>query len=108
LGLPEYSFRDAENRYLTCFFLVPQDFPRILVEEPESFRPKRSRLDDEDPDPFTLVNVHKMGPTRSRRPCNIPAPRPANASDSDDDDCIMLEVLDPLSLSYVFFFVTPV
>jgi hypothetical protein len=55
-----------------------------------------------DPDPFVIGNVHKMGPTHSRRPGNIHDPRPANASDSDDDGCIMLEVFDPLSSTYEF------
>ncbi|KAM0901262.1 hypothetical protein ACQ4PT_020094 [Festuca glaucescens] len=81
-----------------------QDFPRIAAEEPGSFAPKRLYEDDEDPDPYTVGNVHKMGPTHSRRPGNTPAPRSsrarANACDSDDDDCTMLEVFGPLPLSY--------
>ncbi|KAM0829463.1 hypothetical protein ACQ4PT_066867 [Festuca glaucescens] len=48
-----------------------QDFPRIAAEEPGSFAPKRLYADDEDPDPYTVGNVHKMGPTHSRRP--VPA-----------------------------------
>jgi hypothetical protein len=40
-----------------------------------------------------------MGPTHSRRPGNTSAR--TNAPDSDDDDCIMLEVLVLLPLSYV-------
>ncbi|KAM0890754.1 hypothetical protein ACQ4PT_026841 [Festuca glaucescens] len=47
-----------------------QDFPRIAAEEPESFAPKRLYEDDEDPDPYTVGNVHKMGPTHSRRPAD--------------------------------------
>jgi hypothetical protein len=43
-----------------------------------------------------------MGPLHSPRSGNIPAPRPGNASDSDEDDCIMLEVFDPLSSTYDF------
>jgi hypothetical protein len=87
---------------LTCLFLVLQDFPRILVEQPEFFAAKRVYRDDVDPDPYTIGNVHKMGPTHSRRPGNIPAPRPSNASDNDNDDCIMLEVFYPLSSTYDF------
>ncbi|KAM0921736.1 hypothetical protein ACQ4PT_006674 [Festuca glaucescens] len=47
-----------------------QDFPRIAAEEPGSFAPKRLYEDDEDPDPYTVGNVHKMGPTHSRRPAD--------------------------------------
>ncbi|KAM0895906.1 hypothetical protein ACQ4PT_023558 [Festuca glaucescens] len=47
-----------------------QDFPRIAAEEPGSFAPKRLYADDEDPDPYTVGNVHKMGPTHSRRPAD--------------------------------------
>ncbi|KAM0880544.1 hypothetical protein ACQ4PT_033494 [Festuca glaucescens] len=46
-------------------------FPRILAEVPESFEPKRLFSDDADPDPYVPGNVHKMGPTHSRRP--VPA-----------------------------------
>jgi hypothetical protein len=65
---------------------------------PASFAPKRLFDDDVDPDPYTVGNVHKMGPTHSRRPGNTPA---SNASDSDDD-VVVLEVLYPLSSSHVF------
>ncbi|KAM0888481.1 hypothetical protein ACQ4PT_028309 [Festuca glaucescens] len=68
---------------------VQQNFPRILAEEPESFTPKRLYLDDEDPDPFVPGNKYKMGPTHSRRPGNIPAQNPANASDSDYDVVVL-------------------
>ncbi|KAM0852058.1 hypothetical protein ACQ4PT_052018 [Festuca glaucescens] len=47
-----------------------QDFPRIAAEEPGSFAPKRLYEDDEDTDPYTVGNVHKMGPTHSRRPAD--------------------------------------
>ncbi|KAM0853425.1 hypothetical protein ACQ4PT_051078 [Festuca glaucescens] len=70
----------------------------------EIFCPKRLYEDDEDPDPYMVGNVHKMGPTHSRRPGNTPAPRSpraqADAPGSEDDDCIMLEVFDPLPFSY--------
>ena len=89
---------------LTSLYHVLQDFPRIAAEEPGSFAPKRLYEDDEDPDPYTVGNVHKMGPTHSRRPGNTPASRPpraqADAPGSEDDDCIMLEVFDPLPFSY--------
>ena len=104
-----WSFRNIvsgmlKTVLLTSLYHVLQDFPRIAAEEPESFAPKRLYEDDEDPDPYTVGNVHKMGPTHSRRPGNTPAPRSsrarANACDSDDDDCTMLEVFGPLPLSY--------
>ncbi|KAM0925105.1 hypothetical protein ACQ4PT_004397 [Festuca glaucescens] len=47
-----------------------EDFPRIAAEELGSFAPKRLYADDEDPDPYTVGNVHKMGPTHSRRPAD--------------------------------------
>ncbi|KAM0903733.1 hypothetical protein ACQ4PT_018495 [Festuca glaucescens] len=64
---------------------VLERFPRILAEVPESFEPKRLLSDDADPDPYVPGNVHKMGPTHSRRPGNFSAQNPANASDTDDD-----------------------
>ena len=77
---------------------MEQNFPRILAEEPESFTPKRLYLDDEDPDPFVPGNKYKMGPTHSRRPGNIPAQNPANASDSNDD-VVVLEVFSVFLIS---------
>ncbi|KAM0872708.1 hypothetical protein ACQ4PT_038528 [Festuca glaucescens] len=95
----------AEIDWLYRSRRIPEeDFPRIAAEEPESFAPKRLYEDDKDPDPYTVGNVHKMGPTHSRRPGNTPAPRSsrarANACDNDDDDCILLEVSGPLLLAY--------
>jgi hypothetical protein len=58
-----------------------------------------------DPDPYVPGNIHKMGPTHSRRPGNFSAQNPANASDTDDD-VVVLEVLYLLSFLY-FFFVRP-
>ena len=78
-----------------------EHFPRILAEVPESFEPKRLFLDDVDPDPYVPRNVHKMGPTHSRRPGNFSAQNPANASDTDDD-VVVLEVFYLLSLSHIF------
>ena len=66
-------------------------FPRILAEVPESFEPKRLFLDDADPDPYVAGNVHKMGPTHSRRPGNFSAQNSANASGTGDD-VVVLEV----------------
>jgi hypothetical protein len=64
---------------LTCLFLVLQDFPRISAEAPESYAPKRVYEDDEDPDPYTVGNVHKMGPKHSRHPGKTPTFRPSRA-----------------------------
>ncbi|KAM0889398.1 hypothetical protein ACQ4PT_027716 [Festuca glaucescens] len=62
----------AEIDWLYRSRRIPEeDFPRIAAEEPGSFAPKRLYADDEDPDPYTVGNVHKMGPTHSRRP--VPA-----------------------------------
>jgi hypothetical protein len=59
-------------------------------------------LDVEDPDPSVVGNIHKMGSTHSRRPGNFSAQNPANASDTDDDDVVILEVFRPLSLYHIF------
>jgi hypothetical protein len=81
---------------------VQWKFPRILAEEPASFEPKRLFRDDVDPDPYVVGNVHKMGPTHSRCPGNFSAQNPA--SDTDEDDVVVLEVLYLLSLSHIFSF----
>jgi hypothetical protein len=100
-----------ETVLLTRLFLVLQDFPRISAEEPESFAAKRIFQDDVDPNPYTIGNVHKMGPTHSRCPGNPSASDPsgtwAAGSGSDGDDCVVLEVFDSLALSCAFS-VTPV
>ncbi|KAM0876765.1 hypothetical protein ACQ4PT_035949 [Festuca glaucescens] len=81
-----------------------QNFARINAEVPESYTPGRTHEDDEDPDPFKVGNTHEMGSTHTKRSSKTPASRPSRAradtSGSDDDDCIMLEVFDPLPLSY--------
>ncbi|KAM0857704.1 hypothetical protein ACQ4PT_048304 [Festuca glaucescens] len=83
-----------------------QNFARISAEEPESYTPGRTHEDDEDPDPFRTGSAHEMGSSHTSRSGNTSAPRPsrarANDSGSDKDDCVILEVLDPLPLSYVF------
>jgi hypothetical protein len=80
---------------------VLQNFSRILSEQSKSYTRKRIFHDDEDLDPYVKGNKYKMGPTHSRRPGNIPAQNPANASDSDDD-VVVLEVFYPLSSSDAF------
>ncbi|KAK1618078.1 hypothetical protein QYE76_023595 [Lolium multiflorum] len=78
---------------------APQNFVRITFEEPASYTPKRIFDDDVDADPY-VKGKHKMGPTHSRRPGNFSSQKPANASDSDDDEVVVLEVLEhvtPLS-----------
>jgi hypothetical protein len=104
LGTLEYPFRNVENCFLTYLFLVLQNFARISAEEPESFALKRSYEDDEDPDSFKAGSTHEMGSTHTKRSGKTPASRPsraqADASGSEEDDCIILEVFDPLPLSY--------
>jgi hypothetical protein len=106
LELPEYFFRNTENRLLTFLFLVLQNFARISAEEPESYAPRRTHEDDEDPDHFRIGNVHEMGATHTSRSGNTSASRPsrtrAGDSGSEDDDCVILKVFDPLPLSYAF------
>jgi hypothetical protein len=83
---------------------VLKNFPRISAEEPESFAPKRTHEDDVDPDPFKIGNTHEMGATHTSRSGNTSAPRPSRTRAGDfgnkEDDCVTLEVLDPLPLSY--------
>ena len=90
--------------FLICLFLVLQNFARINAEVPESYTPGRTHEDDEDPDPFKVGNTHEMGSTHTKCSGKTPASRPSRAradvSGSDDNDCIMLEVFDPLPLSY--------
>jgi hypothetical protein len=78
-----------------------QNFTRIASEEPASYTPKRIFDDDVDADSY-VKGKHKMGPTHSRRPGNFSPQKPANASDSDDDEVVVLELLCTLSLSYIF------
>jgi hypothetical protein len=104
LGTLEYLFRNDQFHYLTCLSFVLQNFPRISAEEPESLAPRRTHENEEDTDPFKTGNTHEMGSTHTERSGKNPASRPsrarADASGSEDDDCIILEVFDPLPLSY--------
>ena len=81
-----------------------QNFSRISTEEPASFTPNRTHEDDEDPDPYKAGSTHEMGSTHATRSGNTPASCPSRAradvSGSEEDDCVILEVLDPLPLSY--------
>jgi hypothetical protein len=83
---------------------VLQNFARISAEEPELFAPNRTHEDNEDPDPFKTGSTHEMSSTHTKRSGKTSASRPsrawADASGSEEDDCIILEVFDLLPLSY--------
>jgi hypothetical protein len=57
-----------------------------------------------DPDHFKAGSTHEMDATHTTRSGNTSASRPprarANDSGSEEDDCIILEVLGPLPISY--------
>jgi hypothetical protein len=104
LGTLEYFFRNVESYPLTCLSFVLQNFARISAEEPESFTPSRTEEDKEDPDPFRTSSLHATDSSRTMGSGNsyaFPSSRPrANESGSEEDDCVILEVLDPLPISY--------
>jgi hypothetical protein len=104
LGTPGYLFRNDEFHHIICLSFALQNFPRISAEEPESFTPRRTHEDDKDPDPFRTGSAHEMGSIHTKRSGKTSASHPsrarADASGSEEDDCIILEVFDPLPLSY--------
>jgi hypothetical protein len=83
-----------------------QNFARISAEQPASFTPNRTEEDKEDPDPFRTTPVHATDCSRNMSSGNssaFPSSRTrADESGSEEDDCIILEVLDPLPISYAF------
>jgi hypothetical protein len=104
LGTPEYFFRNVENHPLTCSILrVLQNFACISAEQPASFTPNRTEEDKEDPDPFRTTPVHATDSSRNMGSGNsfaFPSSRTrADESGSEEHDCVILEVLDPLPIS---------
>jgi hypothetical protein len=59
-----------------------------------------------DLDPFKIGNMQEKGDTHTSRLGNTSAPLPSRTrvgdSGSEDDDCVILNVFDPLPLSYAF------
>ena len=103
LGTPEYLFRNIEFHPLICLSFVLQNFARISAEELESYTPSRTEEDQEDPDPFRTSTSHATDSSRRMGSGNssaFPSSRPrADESGSEEDDCVILEVLDPLTRS---------
>ncbi|KAK1664370.1 hypothetical protein QYE76_052529 [Lolium multiflorum] len=87
--------------------LPKSNFSRISAEVPESYTPSRTEEDQEDPDPFRTSNRHATDSSRTMGSGNssaFPSSKPrANESGSEEDDCVILEVLDPLPISYALF-----
>jgi hypothetical protein len=83
-----------------------QNFARISAEQPDSFTPNHTEEDMEDPDPFRTTPVHATDSSRNMGSGNssaFPSSRTwADESGSEEDDCVILEVLDPLPISYAF------
>ncbi|KAK1616991.1 hypothetical protein QYE76_022508 [Lolium multiflorum] len=80
------------------------NFARISAEEPTSYTPNRTEEDQEDPDPFRTSNWHATDSSRTMGSSNssaFPSSRPqVDESGSEEDGCVILEVLDPLPISY--------
>jgi hypothetical protein len=87
--------------------LCVQNFARISAEEPASFTPDRTEEDKEDPDSIQNTPVHEMYSTHntgSGKPSAFsPSRTRADDTGSEEDDCVILEVLDPVPISYAFF-----
>jgi hypothetical protein len=83
---------------------VLQNFARISTEQPDSFTPNRTHEDVEDTDPFSAGSAHEMESTHATGSGNtsifLPSRARVDDPDSEEDDCIILEVLDPLPISY--------
>ncbi|KAM0901505.1 hypothetical protein ACQ4PT_019952 [Festuca glaucescens] len=96
-GLQPYSRRHPSS---------PHNFARISAEVPESYTPSCTEEDKEDPDPFRTSTLHATASSHNMGSGNssaFPSSRPrADESGSEEDDCVILEVLDPLLISYAF------
>ncbi|KAM0895907.1 hypothetical protein ACQ4PT_023559 [Festuca glaucescens] len=84
----------------------PNNFRRQGLEEPAEFTADQTEWDQEDPDSVQNTHVHEMDAildSGSGKP-SAPSPSRARADDtgSDDDDCIILEVYDPVPISYAY------
>jgi hypothetical protein len=109
----EYSFRhNSSGIVLTGLISLFQNFTRQAREAPAAFTADRTELDEEDPDSIQNTPLDKMDPNLNASSGKIPALHPSRtwaddvSSDddvgSDDDDCIMLEVYDPVPISYAY------
>jgi hypothetical protein len=71
-----------------------------------SFTPNRTEEHEEDPDSIQNTPVHEMDTTHNKgsgKPSAFsPTRTRANDTGSEEDDCVILEVLDPIPISYVF------
>ncbi|KAK1649244.1 hypothetical protein QYE76_067049 [Lolium multiflorum] len=83
-----------------------QNFSRWRREEPASFTADRTEEDKEDPDSIQNTLVHDMDATHNTGSDKPSAPSSsrtrADDSGSEEDDCVILEVFDPIPISYVF------
>jgi hypothetical protein len=89
--------------------LCVQNFARWSIEEPAEFTVDRAEEDEEDPN--SIQNTPEMDATHNMGSGMSSAPRPSTAracdAGSEEDDCVILEVIEPVPISYAFF-ATPV
>ncbi|KAK1643787.1 hypothetical protein QYE76_061592 [Lolium multiflorum] len=75
-------------------------------EEPAAFTADRTEEDKEDPDSIQNTPVHEMDATHntgSGKPSSPSSSRTrADDTSSEEDDCVILEVFDPIPISYAF------
>jgi hypothetical protein len=86
--------------------LCVHKFTRIRDKEQASITSDRTEEDEEDPDSVQNTPFHKMDATHnsgSGKP-STPSSSRARADDtgSEEDECVILEVYDPIPISYAF------
>ncbi|KAK1613213.1 hypothetical protein QYE76_036886 [Lolium multiflorum] len=83
-----------------------QNFSRWRREEPASFTADRTEEDKEDPTSIQNTPVHEMDATHNTGSGKPSAPSSsrtrADDTGSEEDDCVILEVYDPIPVSYAF------
>ena len=83
-----------------------QNFRRQEREVPAEFTADRTEWDQEDPDSVQNTPVHEMDAILDSGSGKTSAPSPSRAraddTGSDDDDCVILEVYDPVPISYAY------
>jgi hypothetical protein len=86
--------------------LCIQNFSRWRREEPTSFTADRTEEDKEDPDSIQNTLVHDMDATHNTGSGKPSAPSSSRTrvddSGSEEYDCVILEVFDPIPFSCVF------
>jgi hypothetical protein len=94
--------RYAFNRYATIF----QNFKRQKADEITEYAADQNELDEEDPDSVQNNTFDEMDADPLVGSGKTPAPHPSEIwaeEDFSDDDCVILDVYDPVPLSYASF-----